>query len=77
MNHRVASAGKTVEYRLSNQLTPDVKNMIGITGDPTRADYGFGPGLAVRTTAGIVRMRVSFQCVPPMLRPVATGAGYP
>lgn len=54
MNHRVASAGKTVEYRLSNQLTPDVKNMIGITGDPTRADYGFGPGLAVRTTAGIV-----------------------
>ena len=48
MNHRVASAGKTVEYRLSNQLTPDVKNMIGITGDPTRADYGFGVGLAVR-----------------------------
>ena len=56
---------------LSNQLTPDVKNMIGITGDPTRADYGFGDGLAVRTTAGIV------ACVPPMLRPVATGAGYP
>ena len=54
MNHRVASAGKTVEHMLSNQLTPDVKNMIGITGDPTRADYGFGPGLAVRTTAGIV-----------------------
>ena len=60
MNHRVASAGKTVEYRLSNQLTPDVKNMIGITGDPTRADYGFGVGLAVRTTAGIVRMRAAY-----------------
>ncbi len=26
------------------------------TGDPTRGDYGFGLGLAVRTTPGIVRM---------------------
>jgi CubicO group peptidase (beta-lactamase class C family) len=47
---------KTVEYMTSNQLAPDVQNMIGITGDPTRADYGFGLGVAVRTTPGIARM---------------------
>jgi CubicO group peptidase (beta-lactamase class C family) len=47
---------KTVEYMVSNQLAPDLKNMIGITGDPTRADYGFGLGVAVRTEPGIVRM---------------------
>jgi CubicO group peptidase (beta-lactamase class C family) len=46
---------KTVEYMLSNQLGPNVKNLIG-NADPTRADYGFGLGLAVRTTPGIVRM---------------------
>jgi CubicO group peptidase (beta-lactamase class C family) len=48
-------ARKTVEYMLSNQLGPNVKNLIG-NADPTRADYGFGLGLAVRTTPGIVRM---------------------
>jgi CubicO group peptidase (beta-lactamase class C family) len=47
---------KTVEYMLSNQLAPDVKSLIGMTGDPTHADYGFGLGLAVRTTPGIARM---------------------
>jgi CubicO group peptidase (beta-lactamase class C family) len=44
---------KTAEYMLSNQLGPDVKNLIA-NADPTRANYGFGLGLAVRTTAGIV-----------------------
>src|SRR5215468_7643246 len=47
---------KTVEFMTSNQLAPDVRIMIGATGDPTRADYGFGLGVAVRTTPGIVRM---------------------
>jgi CubicO group peptidase (beta-lactamase class C family) len=46
---------KTVEYMLANQLGPDVKNLIG-NADPVRADYGFGLGLAVRTTPGIVRV---------------------
>jgi CubicO group peptidase (beta-lactamase class C family) len=46
---------KTVEYMLSNQIGPDVKNLIG-NADPTRADYGFGLGLAVQTTPGVVRM---------------------
>ena len=48
-------ARKTAEYMLSNQLGPEVKNLIG-NADPTRADYGFGLGLAVRTTPGVVRM---------------------
>jgi CubicO group peptidase (beta-lactamase class C family) len=42
---------KTAEYMLANQLGPEVKNLIEST-DPTRADYGFGLGLAVRTEAG-------------------------
>jgi CubicO group peptidase (beta-lactamase class C family) len=46
---------KTTEYMLSNQLGPEVKNLIG-NADPTRADYGFGLGLAVRTTLGVVRV---------------------
>jgi CubicO group peptidase (beta-lactamase class C family) len=48
-------ARKTVEYMLSNQIGPEVRNLIG-NADPTRADYGFGLGLAVQTTPGIVRM---------------------
>ncbi len=48
-------ARKTVEYMLSNQIGPEVRNLI-VNADPTRADYGFGLGLAVQTTPGIVRM---------------------
>jgi CubicO group peptidase (beta-lactamase class C family) len=47
-------ARKTVEYMLSNQIGPEVRNLIG-NADPTRADYGFGLGLAVRTTPGVAR----------------------
>jgi CubicO group peptidase (beta-lactamase class C family) len=46
---------KTVDYMLSDQLGPNIKNLVG-NADPTRADYGFGLGLAVRTTPGVVRM---------------------
>jgi CubicO group peptidase (beta-lactamase class C family) len=46
---------KTVEYMLADQLGPDIKNLIG-NADPTRADYGFGLGLAVRQTEGRVRL---------------------
>lgn len=46
---------KTIEYVLSDQLGPNIKNLVG-NADPTRADYGFGLGLAVRTTPGVVRM---------------------
>ena len=54
-NGKQILARKTVDYMLSNQLGPNVKNLVG-NADPTRADYGFGLGLAVRTTPGIVRM---------------------
>jgi CubicO group peptidase (beta-lactamase class C family) len=46
---------KTVAYMLSDQLGTNIKNLVG-NADPTRADYGFGLGLAVRTTPGVVRM---------------------
>jgi CubicO group peptidase (beta-lactamase class C family) len=46
---------KTVEYMLSDQLGPNIKNLVG-NADPTRADFGFGLGLAVRATPGLVRI---------------------
>jgi len=42
---------KTAEYMLTNQLGPEVKNLM-VNADPTRLDYGFGLGLSVRTEAG-------------------------
>jgi CubicO group peptidase (beta-lactamase class C family) len=45
-------APKTVDAMLSNQLGPEIRNLIG-NADPTRAGYGFGLGLAVRTTPGL------------------------
>ena len=46
---------KTVEYMLSDQLGPKVTNLVG-NADPTRADFGFGLGLAVKQTVGVTRM---------------------
>ena len=46
---------RTIAYMLSDQLGPNIRNLVG-NADPTRADYGFGLGLAVRTTPGVVRM---------------------
>jgi CubicO group peptidase (beta-lactamase class C family) len=46
---------RTVAYMLSDQLGPNIKNLVG-NADPTRAEYGFGLGVAVRTTPGVVRM---------------------
>ena len=43
---------KTVEYMLSDQLGPKVTNLVG-NADPTRADFGFGLGLAIKPTPGI------------------------
>ena len=45
---------KTVEYMLANQLAPNTVNLIA-NADPTSADMGFGLGVAVRTTPGVVR----------------------
>lgn len=46
---------RTVAYMLSDQLGANIKNLVG-NADPTRADYSFGLGVAVRTTPGVVRM---------------------
>ncbi len=45
---------KTVEYMLANQLAPGTVNLIA-NADPTRADMGFGLGVSVQMTPGIVR----------------------
>ena len=52
--HRVLSR-RMAQYMVTNQLGPDVRNLIG-NADPTRAEYGFGLGLAVRTMPGVVRL---------------------
>jgi CubicO group peptidase (beta-lactamase class C family) len=46
---------KTVEFMISNQLGPEVKNLIA-NADPTRAEFGFGLGVAVKTSIGNTRM---------------------
>ena len=46
---------KAVEYMLSNHLTDEVDNRIA-NADPTRAGYGFGLGLAVRTPESVTPM---------------------
>jgi CubicO group peptidase (beta-lactamase class C family) len=58
LNGKRVLGRKTVEYMLSNQLAPNVVNLIG-NADPTRADMGFGLGLAVQTTPGVVRTQGS------------------
>lgn len=42
-------------YMVTNQLSPQVRNLIA-NADPTRAGYGFGLGLAVRTTTAGTRL---------------------
>jgi CubicO group peptidase (beta-lactamase class C family) len=46
---------RTVTCMLSDQPGPNIKNLVG-NADPTRTDYGFSLGLAVRTTPGVVGM---------------------
>lgn len=46
---------KAVAYMVSNHLSGDMKNLIA-NADPTRAGYGFGLGVAVRTETSVVPM---------------------
>lgn len=69
--HRILSR-KMAQYMLSNQLGPDVRNLIA-NADPTRAHYGFGLGLAVRTTEGVVPLLGS---VGDFSWPGATGTNW-
>ena len=63
---------KTAEYMLTNQLGPEVKNLMPST-DATRTDYGFGLGLSVRTEAGRGRVMGS---VGDFSWPGASGANW-
>jgi CubicO group peptidase (beta-lactamase class C family) len=45
---------KTAEYMLADHLGPGVRSLMA-QADPTRADFGFGLGLAVRNSVGVVR----------------------
>lgn len=63
---------KSVEAMTADQLGPHVRNLIG-NADPTRIDYGFGLGLAVRTTPGIVH---SLGSVGTFTWPGASGTNW-
>jgi CubicO group peptidase (beta-lactamase class C family) len=43
---------KTVAHMTSNHLGPEIRNVVGIV-EPHREGFGFGLGVAVRTTAGL------------------------
>jgi CubicO group peptidase (beta-lactamase class C family) len=43
---------KTVEHMLSNHLGPEIRNTVGVV-EGHREGFGFGLGVAVRTTAGL------------------------
>lgn len=43
---------QTVAHMTSNHLTPEIKNMVAAV-EPHRDGFGFGLGVAVRTTAGL------------------------
>lgn len=43
---------KTVEHMTSNHLGPEIRNVVGVV-EPHREGFGFGLGVAVRTTAGL------------------------
>lgn len=43
---------KTVEHMTTNHLGPEIRNAVGIV-EPHREGFGFGLGVAVRTTAGL------------------------
>ena len=43
---------RTAEYMLSNQLGPNVRNLIAVT-DPTKNGYAFGLGVAIKPTVGV------------------------
>lgn len=72
--HRVLSR-KMTRYMLSNQLGPQVCNLIG-NADPTRADYGFGLVLAVRTTPGVARLLGAPWATSPGPAPTAPTGGW-